>query len=63
MTLENNKSNTNVYRQSVVLTEEMKKVLDEYCSSEDIPRSNFMRKAIFKEIALQGEDWRKKITW
>lgn len=59
----NKKKAKKVYRQSVVLTEEMKELLDEYCTSEDMPKSNFIRKAIFKEIAAQGVYWAKKITW
>lgn len=52
-----------LYRQSVVLTKDMKKVLDEYCSSIDIPKSNFIRKAVFKEIANSNEYWKNRITW
>lgn len=52
-----------LYRQSVVLTKDMKKVLDEYCSSIDIPKSNFIRKVVFKEIANSNEYWKNRITW
>lgn len=54
---------TLVYRQSIVLTKEMKALLDNYCRSMDIPVSNFVRYAVFKEIASQGKEWKDKITW
>lgn len=54
---------TLVYRQSIVLTKEMKALLDNYCCSMDIPVSNFVRYAVFKEIASQGKEWKDKITW
>lgn len=54
---------TLLYRQSVVLTKEMKEVLDEYCQTCEMPKSNFIRYAIFKEIANSGKVWKDKITW
>ena len=41
----------------------MKALLDNYCCSMDIPVSNFVRYAVFKEIASQGKEWKDKITW
>lgn len=52
-----------VYRRSIVLTKEMKDLLEEYCASREMPVSNFIRYAVFKEIASQGKEWKDKITW
>lgn len=54
---------TLLYRQSVVMTKEMKEVLDEYCRSIEMPKSNFIRNVIFEEIASKGQVWKDKITW
>lgn len=48
-------------RQTVVLSEPLKDVLNEYCRMEDIPKSSFIRKAIIREIARQGNEWKKKV--
>lgn len=56
-----NASRKKLYRQTVVLSEEMKDVLDDYCRMEDIPKSNFIRRAIFKEIARQGNVWKERV--
>ena len=61
--VQNSSRKKKIYRQSVVLTEDMKKVLDEYCSAMDIPKSNFIRRAIFKEIERTSDYWRKRIIW
>ena len=48
-------------RQSFALSREMKAILDDYCESNDIPKSVFIRRTVFKKIASKGNKWKNLI--